>query len=57
MKEEITLAALKSSPPVAVTTANFLLGIPIEKWVAVATLVYVVLQAYVLVRDKIWRDR
>lgn len=52
MKDEITAAA-KVAPPTAVTVANYLLGMPIEKWVAVATLVYVVLQAYVLIKDRI----
>jgi hypothetical protein len=53
MKDGITDIALKSSPPAAVTAWHYILGLPVEKWVAVATLIYVLLQAFVLVRDRI----
>jgi hypothetical protein len=52
MKDEITAAA-KAAPPVAVTAANYLLGMPIEKWVAAATLFYILLQAFFLIKDRL----
>jgi len=41
---ETAFAVGKSSPPIAVTAA-MLAGIPLEKWVAIATLAYIALQA------------
>jgi hypothetical protein len=57
MRDEITAAA-KASPPVAVTAWHYIFDMPIEKWVAVATFVYVVLQIVVILRDRIFgRDK
>lgn len=53
MKEEITVAAAKAAPPVAVTGAQFLFGLTLSEWVQIATLIYIVLQACVLVRNEI----
>jgi len=55
MKNEVTQIALKTSPPALVTMWHYVLGLPVEKWVAVATLIYVVVQTVVLVRDKFFR--
>jgi hypothetical protein len=57
MKDDITVATVKAAPPVAVTAYNYVLGMPIEKWVSVATLIYIILQAYFLVRDKMRKRR
>jgi hypothetical protein len=42
--------ALKASPAGAVVFWNYVLGIPVEKWVSLAVLVFTVLQIVVLVR-------
>lgn len=44
MKQEIAQEAVKAAPPVAVTGWAWLQGIPIDKLLGWATLVYVVLQ-------------
>lgn len=53
MKDEIVSATMKATPPAAVTAYTYVLGMPIEKWVSVATLVYIALQAYFLIQDRI----
>jgi hypothetical protein len=42
--------ALKASPGGAVVAWNYILGMPVEKWVSLAVLVFTVLQIVVLVR-------
>lgn len=49
----ITTAVAKAAPPVAVTSANFILGFTLNDWVAIATLIYIVLQAFFLVKDRL----
>lgn len=49
----ITVAAAKAAPPVAVTGANFILGFTLNDWVAIATLIYIGLQAFFLVKDRL----
>ncbi len=49
--------ALKASPPVVVTFYGTVMDMPIEKWVAVATLIYIALQVFLLVRDRIVKRR
>lgn len=44
---------MKASPPVAVTVWQYVFGLPVEKYVAAATLIYIVLQAYFLVTDRL----
>lgn len=51
MRQEIAQEAYKATPPVAVTGWAWINGMTLEKWVAVATLIYIVLQAGHLV----WR--
>lgn len=46
-------ATVRASPPAAVTIYSTILDMPIEKWVAVFTLVYIGLQVFLLVRDRI----
>lgn len=49
MKQAIAAEAAKASPPVAVTGWALLQGIPVDRMVGWATLIYVVLQtAYLL---------
>lgn len=47
---------VKALPPIVVTTATFI-GFSLQEWVYIATLVYTVLQLFVLIRDKFWRKR
>lgn len=42
----------QASPGIAFTLVNWMLDIPVEKWVSVATLIFVVLQIVFLVRDR-----
>lgn len=57
MKEEIASAAAKAAPPVAVTGSQVLFDLTLNEWVAVGTLVYLALQAYVLIRNEFIRKR
>jgi hypothetical protein len=45
---DAVVAAVKSSPPVVVTAAAAA-GMPLQSWVAIATLVYVMLQTAYLI--------
>jgi hypothetical protein len=51
MKHEVAVEVAKAAPPVTVTGLAWLQGIPIDKLLGWATLLYVVLQASYLV----WR--
>lgn len=53
MKDEITSAVVKATPPAAVTGAHFILGLSLNDWVAVATLIYVVLQVTLLIWNQV----
>lgn len=44
--------AVQAAPGVAFTVVNWMLDIPVEKWVSVATLIFVVLQIFFLLRDR-----
>ena len=50
-------AVAKMSPPAAVTIYTAILDMPVEKWVSIFTLIYVGLQVFLLVRDRIVRRR
>ncbi len=50
-------ASVKASPPAAVTFYSTILDMPIEKWVAILTVIYIGLQIFLLVRDRIVRNR
>jgi len=56
LKEVVVHEMTKASPPVTVGALT-LMGVPLQTWVLVATLVYTVLQVVFLIRDKWWRDR
>lgn len=51
-KDQAIADVLKASPAVGVSFLTWLGSVPIEKWVQFATLVYIILQAYFLVRDR-----
>lgn len=53
MQNEVANSAAKALPPVGSNVWIWLQTHDINWWVAAATLVYVGLQVYVLVRDKI----
>lgn len=53
----IIKAAVEVSPPAAVTFYGMVLDMPIEKWVAALTFIYIGLQIFLLVRDRIVRRR
>lgn len=57
MKQQVIDAGLRVTPPVSVAAWQYVLGLPIEKWVAAATLVYIVLQAGFLLYDRCTRTR
>lgn len=52
MKDEITTAAAKAAPPVIVTGADRIFDLTLNDWVAIATLAYLALQAFFLVRNE-----
>lgn len=52
MKEEISAAVTKAAPPVAVTGTQFVFNLTLNDWVAIATLAYIALQAFFLVRNE-----
>lgn len=49
MRAEIPQEGLKAAPPVAVTAWAWVAGLTLDKWVALATLTYIVLQAGYLI--------
>lgn len=53
MKEEIAAASAKAAPPVAVAGSHVLFDLTLNDWVAIATLAYLALQAFVLVRGEL----
>lgn len=50
-------AVLKTSPPAVISFYSMILKMPIEKWVAVLTIIYIALQIFLLIRDRIVRNR
>jgi hypothetical protein len=54
MSHEAAPIALKASPILGVATPTFL-GVALPDWLIAATLIYTVLQTFVLVRDKLWK--
>jgi len=53
MKEELSTAAAKAAPPVAVTGSSVFLDLTLNDWVAIATLAYLALQAFFLIRNEL----
>lgn len=54
MTNDIIASAARTAPPVSVVGA-YLVGVHVSDLVMVATLIYTVLQIFVLVRDKVVR--
>ena len=50
-------AAVKMSPPVVVSFCSAILNVPIEKWVSFLTLIYIGIQVFLLIRDRVVRRR
>jgi hypothetical protein len=50
-------AVVKMAPPAAVTFYSTILDMPIEKWVGVLTIIYMGLQVFLLIRDRVVRRR
>jgi hypothetical protein len=55
MKQEIAQQAVKSAPPVSLTAFAWITSLTLDKWVAMATLAYIGLQAGYLIW-KWWQD-
>lgn len=53
MKNELINAGTKVAPPLGVSAWQYFLGLPVEKWVGVATLFYILAQTYCLIVDRI----
>lgn len=53
-KTELTVEAVRLSPPIAVTGLS-LYGVSLQDWVLAATLIYTVLSLVFLIRDKLYR--
>lgn len=52
ISQSIATAATKASPAVAATLADKVLGLTLNDWVAIATLAYLALQAFFLIKDR-----
>jgi len=44
-KSDLASEAIKAAPPIAITTAVTVGGLTLNEWVAIATLLYIVLQS------------
>lgn len=53
MKNELISAGTKATPPLGFSAWHYFLGLPVEKWVAGATLLYILVQTVCLVLDRI----
>ena len=52
---DMITASAKQSPPWFVLALDAVAGIPLERWVLIMTMVYTLLQIWVLLRDKFMR--
>lgn len=50
-------AVKRASPPVAVLSWEHLVQIPLDDWVKIATLIYIALQAVLLLHNHFAKDR
>lgn len=55
MKEEVVSASLKVAPPLTVSGLT-VVGVTMQDWVYIGTLIYLAFQIFVIVRDKIVRE-
>ncbi|WP_394780580.1 hypothetical protein [Undibacterium sp.] len=51
--ESVSAAAAKAAPPALLTSASILFGLTLNDWVAIATLIYVGLQTFFLLKDRL----
>ena len=54
--QDLVEDTIKASPSVTVAGLT-VLGVPVQEWLILATIVYTFLQIYFLLRDKWWRQR
>ena len=54
--KETVAEAIKAAPPVGVTGAT-LMGLPLSDWAIILTIVYTLLQIFLLVRKMVKGDR
>lgn len=52
---ELIKETFRAAPPITVTGLT-VFGVPIADWVAVATLLYIVLQVYFLLKEKVFKN-
>lgn len=55
--DQVLDAATRAAPPAVVTFYTEVMGMPIEKWVGVLTVIYIALQIFLLIRDRIVHNR
>lgn len=55
--QEIAAAIAKAAPPVAVVGTTIIFGLTLNEWVAIATLFYIILQAFFLIKDRLKKRR
>ena len=54
--QDLVEDTIKASPSVTVVGLT-VLGVPVQEWLILATIVYTLLQLYFLLRGKWWRQR
>ena len=52
IRNEIAEQVAKAVPPVVVTAGSLAPGVTLNEWVAIATLIYILIQAIVLIRKE-----
>lgn len=52
---EVAPALAKQLPPWGIVAVNTVSNIPLDKWLLICTMIYTLLQIYVLLRDKVFR--
>lgn len=52
LRNEIGEQVAKAAPPVVVTAGSIASGVTLNEWVAIATIVYILIQTIVLIRKE-----
>jgi len=52
-KNEVAVAVAKMAPPTIVTASAGIFDLTLNEWVSLATLLYICLQAFFLLRDRL----
>lgn len=55
--DQVIDAAVRAAPPAAVTFYTQILDRPIQEWVGILTIIYIALQIFLLIRDRIVHNR